>query len=150
MSNLFDAGAADRIRARLRGVRPNTPRRWGRMNAHQMVVHLSDGYRVGFREMEVTGAPKGVMRYLLRFAAFTLPLPWPRGVQTAPELDQEREGTPLGDFDEDVAELERLMDRYVATDGDLPEHPVWGRMSRGMAGRYAWRHMDHHLRQFGL
>ena len=39
--------------------------------------------------------------------------------------------------------------RRVALADTLPEHPLWGRMSRGMTGRYVWRHTDHHLRQFG-
>ncbi len=151
MSDVFDPSAARGLKDRLGRLRPDAVGGWGRMTAHQAVVHLVDSFRVGFGEREVTVPPLGPLRYLIRFVAFTLPFPLPKGAKTARELDQARGGgTPPGDFAEDVAELERLLDRYIATDGDLPVHPVWGRMSRGMAGRYAWRHMDHHLRQFGV
>lgn len=151
MSTVFDPPAARELRNRLRQLRPDSPRRWGRMTPHQAVVHLNDSFRIAFREMEITLPSMGLMKYVLRFVAFTLPLPWPKGIRTAPELDKAAGGgTPPEEFAADVAELEGLLDRYVATDGDLPEHPIWGRMSRGMAGRYAWRHMDHHLRQFGV
>jgi hypothetical protein len=121
------------------------------MTAHQAVMHLIDGFRIGFGEQDVTVPPLGPLRYLIRFVAFTLPVRMPKGVKTAPELDQVGGGgTPPGDFEEDLAVLEHLLDRYIETGGDLPTHPVWGRMSKGMAGRYAWRHMDHHLRQFGV
>lgn len=86
----------------------------------------------------------------MRFVAFTVPMQWPRGVPTSAAVDAEKEGTPPGDFDVDVAELERLLERFVGTDGrTLPPHYVWGDMSRGEWGRYAYRHVDHHLRQFG-
>lgn len=152
MSNVFDDAAARSLEARIRRLRPDSPRQWGTMTPHQAMVHLIDSFRIGFGEQEVTVPPLGPLKYVVRFVAFTLPVPMPRGVKTAPELDQVKGsgGSEPGDFEEDRAELVALLKRYVATDGDLPEHPVWGRMSRGMAGRYAWRHMDHHLRQFGV
>ena len=66
----------------------------------------------------------------------------------ARELDAERDGTKPVEFERDRAELSALL-RRVALADTLPEHPLWGRMSRGMTGRYVWRHTDHHLRQFG-
>jgi hypothetical protein len=54
------------------------------------------------------------------------------------------------DFARDVAELGSLLDRFAAADpAALHPHPVFGRLSRGEWGRWAWRHTDHHLRQFG-
>lgn len=153
VSTVFDSAAAEALRARLHRLRPDSPRRWGKMTPHQAVVHLIDSFRVGFGEMELTAPPLGLLKYPMRFAAFTLPIPWPKGAKTAPELDQAKGapgGSVPGDFEADVAELDALLTRYIATGGDLPEHPVWGQMPRGMAGRYAWRHMDHHLRQFGV
>jgi hypothetical protein len=153
VSNVFDPAAAERLRKRLHRLRPDSARRWGRMTPHQAVVHLADSFRMSFDEMTVTVPPLGPLKYVIRFVAFTLPVPMPKGAKTAPELDQAKGapgGSTPGDFDADVARLDALLQRYIATDGDLPEHPVWGRMSKGLAGRYAWRHMDHHLRQFGV
>jgi hypothetical protein len=83
-----------------------------------------------------------------RLMAFTLPLPWPKGVPTSPGVDAEKDGTRPAEFASDVADLKALVDRFAETDGALEPHYVWGAMSRGMWGRYAYRHLDHHLRQF--
>jgi hypothetical protein len=94
--------------------------------------------------------PMDWKRRIQRFGAFTLPIAWPKGVPTSPRVDAEKEGTPPGDFDADVAELKKLLRRFVETEGrTLEPHYVWGRMSRGEWGRYGYRHVDHHLRQFG-
>jgi hypothetical protein len=90
------------------------------------------------------------MRSVVRFVAFNVPFRWPHGVRTARELDQERDGTRPTEFERDRAELVTLLRRLASMDGAaLPPHPLWGRMGRGMTGRYTWRHTDHHLRQFG-
>lgn len=151
MSTVFDPSAAGALAARLHRLTPDADARWGRMTPHQAVVHLADSFRMSLGELETSLPSMGPLKYVLRFAAFTLPLPWPKGVKTAPELDTSSGvGTPPGDFAADLAGLEELLERFIASDGDLPPHPIWGRMSRGMAGRYAWRHVDHHLRQFGV
>ena len=51
----------------------------------------------------------------------------------------------------DLAELETLMDLMTtrARGFEWPAHPIFGRMSRGAWLRWAYLHMDHHLRQFG-
>ena len=46
MKTLARESDAAEILRRLRAVRPDSVGRWGRMSAHQMVCHLSDGYRL--------------------------------------------------------------------------------------------------------
>ena len=38
---------------RVRALRPDSVRRWGRMSVHQMVCHLCDGFRMGMGEKPV-------------------------------------------------------------------------------------------------
>jgi len=64
-------------------------------------------------------------------------------------VDQERDGTPPGDWDADLADLQAAMGRFRDRDGrDLPPHVLFGALTRGEWGRWAYRHVDHHLRQF--
>ena len=66
-----------------------------------------------------------------------------------PEMDQRAGGTPPGEFRRDRAELVDLLRRFAAREADWPRHPLFGTMNRDDWSRWAWRHTDHHLRQFG-
>ncbi|HEX6590218.1 MAG TPA: DUF1569 domain-containing protein [Longimicrobiales bacterium] len=148
LRNVRRARDFDALLARLALLRADSPRRWGRMTPHQAVCHLSDSMRATLGDWSKPPARTPPMRWLIRSIAFTVPLRWPHGVRTARELDQQRDGTRPVEFERDRAELVTLL-RRVASSDELPPHPLWGRMSRGMTGRYVWRHTDHHLRQFG-
>jgi hypothetical protein len=137
---------------RLKHVRPDTERRWGRMSAHQMVCHLADNFRMalGAKATRATSGP--LPRTLVKWFALYAPLRWPPGLRTSPEVDQEREGTRPGAFEADVAEAEALLRRVAAEASALHRqaHPVFGAMSDGDWLRWAYLHTDHHLRQFGM
>ena len=139
------------ILERLRTVRPDSVRRWGRMSAHQMVCHLSDSFRVVIAQKSASHATGPFQRTVLKWIALRLPLPWPTGIRTRPEVDQELGGTKPGDFAADVAQLEVLVE-FITRDPasvDWQAHPIFGRMSEGDYLRWSYLHMDHHLRQFG-
>lgn len=136
---------------RLKQVRPESARRWGRMSAHQMVCHLTDGFRMAMGEKPVTHAAGPLRRTVVKWTALYLPLPWPAGIPTSPEIDQERGGTRPVEFAADVARLEALVERLTAPARRFAwqPHPMFGPMSDAAWFRWAYLHMDHHLRQFG-
>ena len=145
-----DACTAEIVR-RLRTLRPDTPRLWGRMSSHQTICHLADGYRmaVGQKRVAETGGP--LHRTVLKALVLYGPLRWPAGVPTSPELDQRHEGTTPAEFASDLLELERLLAFLCSRPADFrwSRHPVFGRMSRAWWLRWGYLHADHHLRQFG-
>lgn len=151
MKSIFDPSTLQDLRTRLAAMTPHSRRRWGRMSAQQAVCHLSDWFRGLLGDRPIPGKEPGPGIKLLRFMAFSTPLPWPRGFPTAPMQDQEKGGTPPAEFTADVAELDSLMVRFAETGGvGLLPHNRWGNLSPGMWGRYGYRHVNHHLRQFGL
>jgi len=140
------------ILQRLRDVRPESVRRWGRMSAHQMVCHLGDSFRMVLGHKPVSQATGPLQRTLVKWIALYLPRPWPAGIRTRPEIDQELGGgTKPVDFAADIAQLETLLEVFTAQarsfDGQW--HPTFGRMSEGAWLRWGYLHMDHHFRQFG-
>lgn len=140
------------VLGRLKAVRPDSPRRWGRMSAHQMVCHLSDAFLMGLGEKTVSDATGLRQRTVIKWIALYMPLPWPLGrIRTRPEIDQEVGGTTPGDFAADVARLEGLVEAVTAQPRSFewPPHPIFGRMSEAAWLRWGYLHMDHHLRQFG-
>ena len=138
------------ILQRLGAVRPESVRRWGRMTAHEMVCHLSDSFRMVLGQKPVCQPTGRLQSTMIKWIALYLPLPWPAGIGTTPELDQKLGGTRPVDFAADVAELEALLDRVTTHRETLDgqSHPIFGRMSEAGWLRWAYLHMDHHLRQF--
>jgi len=140
------------ILARLRTLRPDSARRWGRMSAHQMVCHLADNCRMMLGQKPVSLRSGPLQRTLLKWLVLYVPLPWPHGAPTSLELDQiQGGGTRPGDFAADVAEVEALLALVTAPRRTLDRqaHPVFGPMSDAAWLRMAYLHTDHHLRQFG-
>ena len=87
---------------------------------------------------------------LIKYLMLYSPLPIPKGTPSARELDQERGGTMPRDFPRDVRVLEGLLERFASGQEAIEyEHPFFGRLSRSQWGRFHYKHMDHHLRQFG-
>jgi len=136
---------------RLRAVRPDNVRRWGRMSAHQMVCHLADAFRLATGEKPVNLVPGPLERTVVKWVALYIPLRWPPGIPTTAEVDQERGGTKPADFAADIALLEALVERFTARTRSLDRkpHPIFGTLSDAAWLRWGYLHMDHHLRQFG-
>ena len=148
------ARSADRaeIMARLATLRPDSARRWGTMSVHQMVVHCAEACRMAHGAVTPRELPS-FSRPAIKVIALYAPMPWPRGIQTVPEFDQVAAGaTPAGEFAADVAALVALLDAIAARPAGTPwpRHPIFGAMSERAWLRWAWLHMDHHLRQFGV
>ena len=146
-----EACRAELVR-RLRQARPDSARQWGRMNAHQMVCHLSDCSLMALGQKHTSNASGLVQRTLIKWLALYTPLRWRPGILTRPEVDQEIGGTKPADFAADLKEAEDLLVLVASRTGsrDWPNHPVFGRMSERDWMRWAYLHTDHHLRQFGL
>ena len=139
------------ILQRLATVRPDSARRWGRMSAPQMICHLVDACRMALGEQPVTPASGPLERTFWKWVALYLPVRWPAGIRTSPEIDQQSAGTAPAEFAADVQQLRVLLERIATRDRDAawPDHPIFGRMSRAAWLRWAYLHTDHHLRQFG-
>jgi len=139
------------IVARLRTMRAERVRRWGRMSAHQTVCHLADAFRMALGHKAVSPSSGLLQRTLLKWFALYAPLPWPEGrISTRPEVDQERGGTPPADFAADLGQVEALLEAFTAPSRSLDRHvhPFFGPMSDAGWLRWGYLHTDHHLRQF--
>jgi hypothetical protein len=151
MKTLANASDKQEILQRLQSIRPATPRRWGKMSAHQMICHLADGYRVYLNEKTVRPEPQRIPAVLLKTVALWAPMPWPKGFKSAPELDQQIGGTPPAVFDADLRALQNLIDRFTRRPRDFQwqAHPHFGPLSDKEWMRLGYLHPNHHLRQFG-
>ncbi len=151
MKTLARAADQAEVLARLRALRWDSRRRWGRMSVGQMLCHLADAFRIAKGERAVSHDTHLLNRTLVKWIALYLPLPWPAGIMTRPEIDQLGAGTKPTDFAADRNEAERQLEDFVIAAPRLHgmPHPIFGPLSTAAWLRWGYLHTDHHLRQFG-
>lgn len=151
MKNWFNLSDRTALLARLDKLSADRPALWGRMTAHQVVCHLADPIRVALgdrtaqRVRTVFGWPGiGLLTVWL--------FPWPKGAPTAPEFLAGRGMTSPSEFEKDKQTLLELLQRFsdFSEGKELGASPVFGVLNRRSWGRLMWRHVNHHLGQFGV
>lgn len=151
MKTLANASDKQEIIVRLGSVRADSNRQWGKMTAHQMVCHLDDAFRLYMGLLSAASPGFPYPSRLLKLASLWIPIRWPRGFNTVPEVDQLKSGTAPVGFEHDITELRTLLDRFTRRPQDFawPTHPFLGQMSEREWMRLGYLHTDHHFRQFG-
>lgn len=138
------------ILARLDKLNPNAQRQWGKMSVNQMLCHLSDSFQAVMGEKKIDRVDNFITRSFVKWVALQTPLPWPKGVKTRPELDQEKGGTKPQTFDKDKQNLLEWTEKFsgVTKDFKFSPHPIFGEMTYSEWQRWGYLHLDHHFRQF--
>lgn len=146
MATILDPEHRDTLLARFRRLTPDRRPLWGTMNAPKMVCHLSDQLRVALGDLETTDQGSFLTRTLVKWLVLHTPLPTPKGkIRTAPEMLTAEPSS----WAEDTRAFETLVARFVDAKEVAP-HPAFGALSHRQWGALAARHVDHHLRQFGV
>ena len=151
MKSLEDPQCKAEIIERIGRVQQDSPRRWGKMTAPQMVCHLNDCFIAIIGGKPISRAPGHYPRILFKWIALYAPVQWPHDVATRPEFDQCIGGTAPAVFEEDKRRLLALVEEFGAKANGVRSktHPVFGGMSLRDWMRWGYLHTDHHLRQFG-
>jgi hypothetical protein len=151
MKTLATEGAKKEILTRIASLRSDSPRVWGKMSAPQMVCHLNDSFRVVTGEKPAQSKENVLTRTVVRWIALHVPIRWTQGTPTMPEVDQFAGGTVPGEFETDKQQLVALTEDFTSKPAYLAtaRHPFFGTLSEEEWMRWAYLHMDHHLRQFG-
>lgn len=152
MKNIADENTANEIIARIKNLKPGNNAKWGKMNAPEMVCHVSDQIKmaVGIIETE----PLGNI-FLMTFGKWAVlsGMPVPKGkIDTLKELKQGYGGTRPGDFENDKTELIRLVKEFklIYPAGKKIRHAAFGPMNFKQWANLTYTHLDHHLKQFGV
>lgn len=141
----------DAFLARLAKIGEGTPRKWGSMSAHAMVVHLVRSFEIGLGEHNEPDQSNFITRSRLFRWLLVEAMPWPKGKIKAPASWTP---APTQSFAADMAALEAIIRRFVETSEREPDRTVRSPLMGPLTLRY-WQklsgiHLDHHLRQFGV
>ena len=149
MKNLYEPAAAAEIKARLQTLRPDSERQWGTMSVAQAVAHCAVAMEVAVGDSRPKRMFIGrIIGPLIKRLAIRNDDPIRRNTPTAPDLvvTDERE------LDHERQRLSRLIDRFAAAGpAGCTTHPhsFFGRMTPQEWAVLGYKHLDHHLRQFG-
>jgi hypothetical protein len=145
MPTLLDTSDREALVQRLRRLQPTSRPAWGKFTADKMVCHLADALRVGLGDMTAKPVDNLATRTLVKWIVVHSSISPPKGkIETAPEFLS----TVPKTWAEDVAAVEKLIAR-MATTPTSARHPAFGPLDHAGWCKLSWKHLDHHLRQFG-
>lgn len=150
MKNLFDPATAEEVKARLQSLSPESPRQWGTMTPAQATEHCAIAMEWA---VDDTAPPPGsllarALGRIIKPLALGNDNPMRRNSPTATTLIMKHEP----DLDAAKERLSGLIDRF-STGGagacTSKPHPFFGKLKPGEWAVLTYKHLDHHLRQFG-
>jgi len=149
MKNLFETTTAKEMKDRLAQLQPNSERQWGTLNAAQAVAHCSAGIEMAVGQIRPPRMLVGrVIGWIVKPMAFRDEEPMRRNSPTTKALVVQDER----DLQTEQERLNGLIDRFVATgpeDCTTHPHAFFGRLTPEEWAALMYKHLDHHLRQFG-
>ncbi len=149
MKSFFDEQAYAELNDRLNKLTPDTDAQWGKMNPAQMMKHCQYAIEVPLEKSHMP-RPNALMRFAFKFfrASMTNDKLWKPGLPTVKSFVVK----DTHDFDQEKQALLSLMNEFYARreGAALPDHPAFGKFSREEWGKLHYKHLDHHLRQFGV
>ena len=148
MKNLFEREAVDEVFARIATLQPVTQRQWGKMDVAQMMAHCSGALDMACGRLNPPRIFIGRLIGRIVKPIYTNEKPFSRNSPTDPQLvvsDQR-------DFFREQDRLKLCVRQFH--DGDEGQctrhpHPFFGKLTPQQWSRGMYKHLDHHLRQFG-
>ena len=149
MQSLFNPVDRESLSVRLATLEPGSMRQWGKMAPAQMLLHCTIGLEAatGDRPTKQAFLGKVVTPFIIRTVLGEKP--FRRSVPTDPTFVV----SDARDFDLERVRLATLIDRFIQRGPEFAGrqcHVFFGRLSGEEWGRLMYKHLDHHLRQFGV
>lgn len=149
MESVFDKAENAAILKRIDSLTPTTPAVWGKMNAAQMVLHCQKPIEVSFGQGNLKRNLFGILFGGMVKRKLLKPGPLDKNSPTAPGFSTVKL-TP--DFEKERQTLRSMVARYAQGPSSITHevHPFFGKMTHAEWDTLQWKHLDHHLRQFGV
>ncbi len=150
LPNIFTDAVRDSLSERINSLTEYSKPQWGKMNASQMLAHLNVMFELALEQKHKR--PNAFVRFMLQsFVKNKIinEVPYKKNSMTAPEMVIKHQP----DFQKEKNKvLENLVSIGNQSGSFLAqkEHPSFGVLSGTEWSNLFYKHIDHHLRQFGL
>lgn len=150
MRTIFEKETREALIERIGKINKTDQAQWGKMNVYQMVKHNTywNGWILGGEEHTYKQAFMGWLfgkRVLKNMVKDEKPLD-----KNIPTSAQFKVKEISGDLEAEKTKWISLTKAYDNYDNPAFIHDFFGKMTKAQVGILAYKHTDHHLRQFGV
>ena len=150
LKNIFSTTVNDETIARVNSLSATTPAQWGKMNVSQMLAHCCVSYEMTYEDKHPK--PNAFVRFMLKSFVkknVTNEAPYKKNGPTAKTFII----SGARDFEVERARLIGFLNKTQALGEahfDQKESPSFGVMTTTEWNNLFYKHLDHHLTQFGV
>lgn len=150
LPNIFTAPVSDKVISRINNLSSTTQPEWGKMNATQMLAHCNVTFEFAYEDKHKK--PNFFMGFILKNlvkGGLVNEKPNKRNASTAPEFIIKNDR----DFDVEKQRLIEYINRTVKLGQNHfegRESMIFGEMTSTEWNNLFYKHIDHHLTQFGV
>jgi len=148
MKNLFEPDAAEEVISRIDKLQANSPRLWGKMDVAQMMAHCSAALDMASGQINPPRMLIGRLIGGMVKPIYTNEKPFSKNNPT----DKKLLVTDQRDFFREQQQLKiKVRQFHEGGEGRCTRHPhpFFGALTAQEWSRGMYKHLDHHLRQFG-
>lgn len=149
MKTLFDSVINQEILDRIEKLTPSSKPMWGKMSVEKMLAHLHLALQVNFGELKLSKSLLGVFFRGISRRILLGEKPFPKHLPT----DKKILPKEMADFFIEKAKVEKIIKRYIESgEAGLSKNPhnILGKITPQESSFISYKHLDHHLRQFGV
>jgi len=147
MKSLFEKDSYTEIQNRVEKLQPTDKGQWGKMTVGQMVWHCQVPLKVAISNKPTSKKGNLLVRLFFKKSLYN-DKPWRKNLPTSPFA---KANTPK-DFSEERDKLRELISQFhqLQSRESWNTHPIFGSLTHEQWGKMQYKHLDHHLRQFGV
>jgi hypothetical protein len=149
MKNLFERQTVDEVVSRIGKLQPASERQWGKMDVAQMLAHCSITLDIASGRLNLPRMFVGRLIAPFLKSIYTNEKPFSRNSPTGKELIV----TGQKDFAREQEQLRaKVLQFHEGGEARCTRHPhpFFGPLTPQAWSRGMYKHLDHHLRQFGV
>lgn len=144
MKTILDKTAREEVIRRINTLNENSTPMWGEMNIYQMLKHCTLWEEMLLGKTKYKQSFLGRMVGKMALKDMLKDEPMKKNLPTVSSFKM----TGDGDVNAAKAAWIKLLEEHGTQENSGFVHPFFGKLSADQAGRLAYKHIDHHLRQF--
>ncbi|MCW3075918.1 MAG: hypothetical protein JWO32_527 [Bacteroidetes bacterium] len=144
MKSIFDTATREELIKRINSLNENSSAQWGKMNVSQMIRHCSQWDEMALGKKAYKQSFIGKLFGKMGLKDMLKEEPIKKNLPTVPSFKIKDKL----DFTEEKKKWIALVEEYNHFSNSNFIHPFFGLMTKEPTGIIAYKHADHHLRQF--